>query len=275
MDKDKIKISIIIIAKNEEKKLPDCLKSVKWADEIILIDSGSEDGTKKIAIEFGAKVCEYKGGNYSDWRNEGLKRASREWLLYIDADERVTQELKDEIISLTTNDQSPDHAGRPANISAYAIPRKNIILGKEMKHGGWWPDYVKRLFKKDKLKGWVGELHEEPVLQGELGYLKNPLIHIKHDNLSEMLEKTNKWSEIEAKLLYHAGHPKMSWWRFPRIMLSELWLRLIIKMGFLDGVEGVIYAIYQMWSRFVTYGKLWEMQLKTHNSKLIYEGSNL
>lgn len=263
MDKDKIKISVIIIAKNEEKKLPDCLKSVKWADEIVLIDSGSQDKTKDIARRYNAKIFEYNGGSYNDWRNEGLRKAKGRWILYVDADERVTPELKEEILKIVEGMK-----WNVENDNAYAIPRKNIILGKEMKHGGWWPDYVKRLFKKDKLKGWVGELHEEPVFQGELGYLKNPLIHLKHDNLSEMVDKTNKWSEIEAGLLYKSGHPKMTWWRFARIMLSELWLRLIIKMGFLDGVEGVIYAIYQMWSRFVTYGKLWEMQLKTHNSKL-------
>jgi glycosyltransferase involved in cell wall biosynthesis len=254
------KISAIIIAKDEEKKIRDCLESVKWSDEIILIDTGSGDKTKEIAEEYKAVIYEHRGGSYGDWRNVGLRKAQGEWVLYVDADERVTSDLKQEI-NATIEADNP-------GIFAYAIPRKNIILGREMKHGGWWPDYVKRLFRKDKLIEWSGDLHEEPRFEGELGLLESPLIHIKHDNLSEMVDKTNAWSEIEAKLLYQSGHPKMTWWRFFRIMLTELWLRLIVKMGFLDGVEGVIYSIYQMWSRFITYGKLWEMQLEHQRLKL-------
>ena len=92
--------------------------------------------------------------------------------------------------------------------------------------------------------------------------LKNPLTHLKHDNLEEMVEKTNKWSEVEAKLLFNSGHPKMSWWRFWRIMFTELMYRLVSLRGFMDGTTGIIYAIYQMWSKFLTYAKLWEMQRK-------------
>lgn len=259
---NELAISVIIIAKNEEKKIGDCFESIKWADEIVLVDSGSTDKTKQIAKKYGARIFDYKGGGYSDWRNEGLKKAKEKWVLYVDADERVTPELRNEILSLLSASQNDD-------IAVYAIPRRNIILGKEMKYGGWWPDYVKRLYKKDKLKKWKGDLHEEPQYEGEMGHLESPLIHIKHNNLSEMVEKTNEWSEIEAKLLYDSRHPKMFWWRFFRIMGTELWFRLIIKQGFRDGMEGVIYSIYQMWSKFITYGKLWEMQLKTNNEKLI------
>lgn len=248
-------LSIVMITKNSADKIEDCLKPVKsLAGEILVIDGGSTDGTVEIARKHNARVINQAGKGYADWRNQGIKEASGEWIFYLDSDERVTPELATEIELLITSHE--------LSFFTYAIPRRNIILGKEMRHGGWWPDYVKRLYKKSSLKKWVGELHEEPVFEGEMGHLKNPMIHLKHSNLSEMIEKTNKWSEIEAKLLFDAGHPAMSWWRFFRIMASELWYRLIVKKGFLDGVEGVIYAIYQVWSKFVTYAKLWEMQQK-------------
>lgn len=246
-------ISVVIITKNTASKIEDCLKSVKdLAGEILIVDGDSTDGTIGIAKKYGARVVKQKGKGFSDWRTEGLKEAKGEWIFYLDSDERVTPELAREIKSVVTSHESA--------FFSYAISRRNIILGKEMGHGGWWPDYVKRLYKKSALKEWVGDLHEEPVFEGKMGHLKNPMVHLKHDNLSEMIEKTNKWSEIEAKLLFDAKHPKMSWWRFFRIMLTEFWYRMVIKKGFMDGVEGVIYAIYQMWSKFITYAKLWEMQ---------------
>ncbi|KKQ51250.1 MAG: Lipopolysaccharide biosynthesis glycosyltransferase, partial [Microgenomates group bacterium GW2011_GWC1_38_12] len=144
----------------------------------------------------------------------------------------------------------------------YAIPRKNIILGRELRHGGWWPDYVKHLVRKNALKGWKGDLHEEPVFEGNLEYLKGALVHLKHDNLSEMVEKTNDWSNIEAKLMFEAKHPPMNILRFSSAMFREFWLRMIKQMAFLDGSEGIIYAIYQVYSRFISYAKLWEMQIR-------------
>jgi len=245
-------ISAIIIAKNEEKKIGDCLKSVSWADETIIVDSGSVDKTIPIAKMHATKVIRQLSGGFSERRNRGLKEARGEWIFYIDADERATRELRDEIHKLITN----------TNYSAYAIPRRNIILGREMKHGGWWPDYVKRLFLKSKFKGWTGELHEEPNFEGKLGHLKASLTHVKHDNLSEMVEKTNNWSEIEARLMFEAGHPPMNISRFFTAGLREFWLRMIRHAAFLDGVPGIIYALYQVFSRLVSYTKLWEMQLK-------------
>lgn len=245
-------ISAIVITKNEEEKIGECLDSLSWADEVLVIDTGSDDKTIQIATKRKAIVISFAKGGFSDWRNQGAKEAKSDWLLYVDADERVTPLLRKEILKVINS---------PTDIVLYAIPRRNIILGKEMKHGGWWPDHVKRLMKKEALVKWEGDLHENPVVKGELGHLVNPLVHLKHTKLSEMVEKTNKWSEIEAKLLLKSGHPKMAGWRFFRIMATELWYRLIKLKGFLDGTEGVVYAIYQMWSKFVTYGKLWEMQL--------------
>ena len=246
-------MTAIIIAKNEGKKLPDCLESIAWITNKILVDSGSTDNTITIAKKHKADVYKVRGGSYKDWRNEGFMHAKTDWIFYIDADERATPLLRHEIEKNISE----------ACLQYFAIPRKNIIFGKVMKWGGWWPDYVKRIYKRDCISGWIGDLHEEPIVEGKMGYLKNPLIHIKHEKLSEMVEKTNKWSEVEAELLLKSGHPDMSWWRFIRVAATELFLRLIKYQGFRDGTEGVIYAFYLSWSKFITYAKLWEMQIKS------------
>lgn len=248
-------LSVLIITKNAQSKLKQCLNSIeKLADEIIVLDTGSTDDTIKIAKDFGAKVANSKGNNFSAWRNEAAKYAKGDWLFYIDYDEEVAAELKRELETLITNHQSP--------ITAYRIPRKNYVFGRWLKHGGFWPDYVLRLMRKEALVRWEGKLHEQPVIKGEVGTLTNALIHHKEDSLSDMVAKTNRYSVFEAELLFKSNHPPMAWWRFVRIMGGELWFRLIVKGGILDGTEGILYGVYQMWSRFVTYAKLWEMQVK-------------
>lgn len=248
------KLSVIIIARNAEELIGDCLQSVKWADEIIMIDSGSTDKTTEIGKKFGAKVIEVSGKpiNFSQWRNQGLKAAKGKWVFYLDSDERVTPGLKKEIKAVIKQGKG----------NAFAIPRRNFYLGKEVRHGGAWPDYVKRLFKKDKLEKWKGRLHEEPVFEGELGHLKEPMVHLTHRDLSSMVEKTRQWSMIEADLLYQAKHPPVTWWRILRIMLGEFWKRAVRQQGWRDGTVGWIEIVYQMFSRFITYARLWERQQK-------------
>ena len=135
-------------------------------------------------------------------------------------------------------------------------------MGKELHHGGWWPDYVKSLYRKDSLRRWSGELHEEPEFAGGMGHLHAALIHNKHESFSEMVDKTNNWSEIEARLMFDAHHPPMNIPRFITAMGREFWHRMIIKRAFLDGKIGIMFAMYQVFSRFVSYAKLWEMQIQ-------------
>lgn len=231
-----MKISaIVLIGGNFDKKLYEkCLASLSWVDEIVKVDV---DAVRK-------------GFAYA--RNEGAKRAKGKWLFYVDTDEEVSPNLKKLILKVIGSDE----------FSAYAIPRRNFIFGKEFKHGGQWPDYVLRLVKKENLRGWFGELHEQPRIEGEICHLKEPLIHRKHKDLSEMVEKTNEWSEIEARLMFEAHHPKMNIFRFLSAGFREFWKRIIVQLAFLDGTEGVIYALYQVYSRLISYSKLWEMQLK-------------
>jgi glycosyltransferase involved in cell wall biosynthesis len=243
-------ISVLVLTKNEEKMIASCLESAKWADEIILLDNNSQDKTLEIAKKYTDKIFQKKFEGFDKERNFLKDKAKGEWILYIDADERVPVQLKEEIQS----------AIRHTPYAALAIPRKNIFLGKWLKHGGFWPDHQIRLFKKEKLLGWQGELHEQPKFDGQLDHLKNTLLHLSHRNFDQMIRKTLDWSKIEAKLRFEAGHPKISGWRLARVALTEFFDRLIKRQGFRDGTEGWLEAIYQAFSIFVTYARLWEMQ---------------
>ncbi len=254
-------ISVIIIAGNAEKDIERALESAKWAKEIVVILANSTDGTGSIAKKYTRKIFETQdeyASHYDKWRNLGLEKAAGDWIFYLDADEVITPELKKEIL-LITKRQSPNTEHQ---FVAYAVPRENYCLGQRVKYGGSWPDYVKRLFYKSALEKWVGQLHEEPVFKGKLGHLKNPIRHYTHKNLASMLAKTISWSKLEAEELHKVGHPPMVWWRFLRMMLTEFWQRGIKKQGFRDGTVGIIKVIFQMFSRFITYARLWELQQK-------------
>lgn len=240
-------ISAIVLAKNVADFITPTLKTLQFADELILVDTGSTDETIEVSRPLISKIIQTSGQDFAQWRNQAAQEAKGDWLLYIDSDERVPVELAREI---QTTLQNPDH-------SAYTIPRQEILLGKHLKH---WPDAeVLRLIKKQALQGWQGRLHEQPQVEGSIGQLKTSLLHLTHRNISSMLEKTSSWSRIEAQMLYDSDHPPMKPWRFWRILLSEFFKRL--KQGLCkDGNQGHIEIIYQMFSRFVTYVQLWQLQ---------------
>ena len=234
-----LNLSVIILLGGKINKdlLKKCLSSVSFADEIITVD------TIKL------------NGSFDKWRNKGLQLSKGSWILYIDSDEEVTSALKDEIIKIIKNSNIKNNA--------YAIPRRNFIFGQEFKHGGQWPDYQKRLFRKETFNKWVGDLHEEPIFAGKLAHLENSIVHHKDMTINEMIEKTNKWSEIEGDLLFKSNHPKMNLIRFISVALREFFLRFVKELCFLDGKKGIIYGIYQIYSRLISYSKLWEKQLST------------
>lgn len=249
------KISAIIIAKNEEAMIADCFDSLSFCDEIIVIDNNSEDRTVEISERMDAKVLNSDSDSFSTRRNLGLKKASGEWVLYVDADERVDGQLAKSIESIVHGS-----AVSSSHFSAYKIIRKNFYLGNHE-----WPktEEMERLFKKDKLTGWKGDLHETAVINGRVGKLEGFLLHYTHRNLSQMLDKTIKWSKIEAQLRLNADHPKMSWWRFPRVMITTFFDYYIKQGGYKIGTAGLIESMYQSFSIFVTYARLWELQNKT------------
>jgi len=252
------KISVVVLTKNEAGRIGDCLTSLGFADEIIVIDNGSTDDTVKISEKHRAVVYQSFLKDFSKLRNLGLSKAKFAWILYIDADERVTPKLQTEILNTV---KSFDPKTSP---HGYFLKRKNYYLSKE------WPfqDKLERFFWKKSLQGWYGSLHETAKVDGKIGILYEPLNHYTHRTLTEMADKTNEWSVIEAELRLEAGHPTVVWWRLLRVMLTGFWNSFISQEGWKAGVVGWIESIYQGFSMFITYAKLWELQEANQKSKI-------
>lgn len=242
------KISGIIIAKNEQNLIEEALDSLSFCDEIIVIDNGSFDKTKELSQKKGAKVYEYKSNNFSELRNFGLSKALSDYILYLDADERIDEVLQKNIKDVLSKD---------SEVSGFKLLRKNYYFGKNE-----WPyiEKLERFFKKEKLKEWKGELHESAVVEGKIEELNGFILHFTHRDLESMLEKTISWSSTEALLRYNANHPKMTWWRFPRVMLTAFFNSYVKQKGYKAGGVGFIESLYQSFSIFITYAKLWELQ---------------
>ena len=259
MTHKKIFISAIVITKNESPRIVRCLKSLSFVDELIVIDNGSTDDTVSLATKQGAHVIDKSGADFAALRNVGCDMAAGKWILYIDADETVTDGLRTEIENTIHNkneekDINPDASDLFPN--AYYICRRNFYLGKE------WPtrDKMVRLIKKESLKKWEGILHEHPVIDGNISELHEPLIHDTHRTIAEMTEKTNEWSVREAQLRFDAHHPTISWWRLLRVMITAFWDSFVRQQGWKAGTVGWIESLFQAFSMFITYAKLWELQ---------------
>lgn len=247
-------VTVVVITKNEESDIGECIRSISFADEVLVVDSESSDNTVQIAKKAGAKTIVHPFQDFSTQREIGLKHTHTSWILYIDADERVTPELAQEIRSVLSSDM----------FGSYTIPRKNYFYKKYE-----WPgqERMQRLFKKSELLGWYGKVHESPRTKTDsVGTLTNPIMHYTHSDLKSMVDKTNKWSEIESELLVSSHHPVMREWRFIRIMLTKFIDSFVKQKGWKMGTVGFIESIYQAYSYFIVYAKLWERQ-KNNPSK--------
>ncbi len=245
------KISVLVITKNDADVIGDCIKSVKdFADEVIVVDGGSTDETFEIAKKLGARVVENEFKDFADQRNLAATFAHNEWIFYIDSDERATKEFVEELknkIELAAKD-----------VAGFYVKRKTYYFGQD-----WhFEDQLQRVFRKDKLKKWHGVVHETPEVEGRLETINSPIEHFTHRNFEQMVAKTNEWSDYEAELRLKSRHPKMTLWRFPRVMISAFSDSYFRGGGWKNGQAGVIEAIYQSFSMFITYGKLWEKQEK-------------
>ena len=243
------KISAIIITCNEEKNIGRCLSSMDWVDEIVVVDSQSTDDTKKIASEFTQKVFDIKWEGFGKAKDHAKDKASHPWILSVDADEVVTEDLKEEIQNITKSEDS---------LNGYYVPRKSNFLGKWIKHGGWYPDYVLRLFKKDKAKFNHSMVHEKVEVNGRTGYLRNDLLHYTDPNFDHYLEKLNKYTSLGAEELFRKGK-KAKLFDVIFRPLAVFFKMYFVKKGFLDGVSGFILAVCSAFHVFSKYVKLWHI----------------
>jgi len=249
MKNNKIPLSVAIITKNEEENLPDCLKSVYFADDIVVADSGSTDRTVEIAKEFGCRVFieEWKG--YGPQKNSAIDKCKHDCVLVLDADERIPEGTREEIIRIITTPDSAD---------AYSFLRKNFFHGKWIRHCGWWPDRVKRLVKKGKGR-FHSIVHEKWITTGSV---KDSKVHIEHhsfNDYSEMLRKLDEYSTLAAAELYNAGFKPSILAPFYHA-ISMFFKTYILKMGLLDGLDGLVIAFTAASGSFFKYAKLLELQ---------------
>jgi len=238
-------LSVIIITKNEENAIRDCLESVKWATEIIVLDSGSTDGTVAICKQYTDKVFTTDWPGFGIQKNRALNKATQDWVLCIDADERVPESLRKEIII----------ALKQTRCDGYLIPRLSYYCGKAIQYSGWRPDYCLRLVKRDKAQFSHDKIHERMIVKGSSGKLKNSLIHYSFDNLRAVVEKMNLYSELAAQQLYEQGKTAT----IKKAIFHGLWTFLrtyFFRAGFLDGKQGFLLAISNAEGSYYKYAKL-------------------
>lgn len=247
-----IRLSVAIATYNEEKNIGRCLEAVKdWVDEIIVVDGQSSDRTVEIAEKYGAKVFITTNRLIFHVNKQSAITISQgKWILQLDADEVVSRELKEEILTKLKEKDSV----------AYYIPRKNYFLGKWLRKTGQYPDYVIRLFRKGKAKLPCKSVHEQMVVDGKIGYLKNYLSHYPYPSFSEYLVKSNRYTTLSAQeLLNKKKRPSFGLFVKSYFQAEKtFWLMYLRHKGFLDGFPGFIFSAYSALHHITAYVKFWE-----------------
>lgn len=244
-------ISAVVLAKNEEEIIERCLKSISWCDEIVVVDDNSKDNTERIARRYGARV--YKRSlnkDYSEQRNFGLSHAKGEWVIFLDADEIVSQKLAEEI-----KDKIAD-----TNFNGFLIKREYFFLGRKITHGEVGQTWLLRLAKREK-GGWRRAVHEEWNVKGSVGRLQNPILHYPNKTISGFLSDINRYSEIHAfeniKEKKHFNFLFVIFYPF-----GKFFLNYFLKLGFLDGSAGFVIAVMMSFHSFLSWSRVWLISQK-------------
>lgn len=245
-----IPVSVVIVTKNEEANIEDALRSVSDAQEIIVVDAFSTDRTVEICRQYTDKVFQQEWQGYAQQKQSAVDRAEGPWVLILDADERVTPELKKEII-----DTLPG-----TRLSGFSIPRRNYFLGKCIRYGGWWPDYTLRLFRKDGGRLEPRAVHEKVIVEGDTGHLRNPLTHYTYWSVSDFSSRMERYATLAAKEKIKdsvtVGIAALA--IRPAVTFCKMY---VLRLGFLDGIRGLILAAFYSYYTFLKYAKTWEKQL--------------
>ena len=249
------KISVVMVVKDEEQHMRECLERIPWADEIIILDNGSTDKSMEIAKQYNAKI--YKDTSpFSDFLyDKAIEKATSEWIFLLDPDERVTKGLGEQIKQILTSPKGSEEK------TGYYIPFKHIFLGRWLKHGGWYPSYLLRVVRREhaKIQGPVHNLFS--VNKEQVGYLSDHIIHYGDVSIAQRVTKINIYSSIEAKYLFkeknEISYMSLFTAGFILFVKSYIW-----KKGFLDGNEGFIRAVFLFYTTFLARAKIYEMNIK-------------
>ena len=241
-------ISALVLTYNEEANIRRCLSSLSFCREIVVVDSGSTDGTLKIVSEFTDKIVKHELNGFGAQRNIGIDYSSNEWIFWLDADEEVSEKLKDSIDKLEINTE----------FAGFLVNRQTRYLGKWIKHSGWYPQYVLRLFNKKHGKCREVSVHESIALEGKTSMLKGDILHYAYRDLAHHIKKINHYTTLLAQQKYAKGK------RFNPVKLllappAEFLKKYILKHGFLDGTPGFAIAVTSAYYNFLKELKLLEL----------------
>ncbi len=249
-------LSVAIITHNEEANLPRTLASVRWADQIVVVDTHSTDKTAVLAQAAGAQVFSEDWKGFAAQKNSAIAHCSSDWVLSLDSDEEVTPELAAEIQALLSSAPAAD---------AYAVPRRNFFLGRVLRHGGFYPDRKLRLFRRGRARFAERAVHETLACNGPAGQLKNDLLHHAYPTLTGYIEHMNRYSTLGAQVLVAEGRCSSSSTAFVWNVLMAPYINFlynyVLRLGFLDGREGLLmhlyHAVYVSWK----YAKAWRRSI--------------
>jgi glycosyltransferase involved in cell wall biosynthesis len=249
------KLSVTIVTYNEGRNIRRTLESVKWVDEIVIVDSGSTDETLPTCEEFGALVIQEGRIGVAKVKNLAIEKASGAWILSLDADEPIEPALAEEIREIIASPTARD---------GYRIPRRTFFLEKEMKHGGWYPDYNLRLFRKDKGRFEERAVHESVKVVGSVGTTKHAILHYAYPNIALFLDKMNSYSSLAVKVMEIKGITPFQTGRMNLIFrpLFTFVHKYFLRFGFLDGKHGLIINLLHSYYVFAKYAKAWEYREK-------------
>ncbi len=254
----KVPVSVVVITKNEAGRLAECLESVLWADDLVVVDDESTDGTLEIARRYGARTFSRRMDIEGKHRNWAYDQANHEWVFSLDADERVTPELREEMIALLA--KGPDCNG-------YAIPRKNYVGDFWAKHGGMYPSAQLRLFKKREFRyDELAEVHPQAYMKDPRGNLKGDILHYTYRDFTDAIAKLDRQTDLEARKWYREKR-KVGLFSVMRKSIDRFCRAYFKKEGHKDGVVGLFLAVNSGMYQFLSFAKYWEMKRADGSSK--------
>jgi glycosyltransferase involved in cell wall biosynthesis len=254
-------VSAIVVCFNEEKNIGACLDSLRWCDEIVVVDSFSTDRTVEICRRYTDRIVQRDWAGYREQKAFAHSLATKEWVLLVDSDERVSPELRDEI-KQTLSSGADAYAG-------FSVPRLVFYLGRWWRRGGWYPDYGVRLFRRDRVTWGGTDPHEKILVDGKVRRLRRPLHHFSYRNIEDHVQRIDRFTSIAARELWSEGER----WRLRDALFRpafRFFRFYIVKRGFLEGFAGFYVAVTAAVYVFLKYAKLWELQLEgkdDHNHK--------